>query len=539
LETQNQTSLEMVFSYAGIGIGRVSRSGRFLQVNAKLCELTGYKEPELLKLKFSDITHPDDVTLSQKWAQDLINQTQTSIVAEKRYVHKQGHVVWTKLSIVPVFDTQKNFVEFISIFEDMTERKHSEDLLRHQKEALEMMAKNLPLPEILARITLLVEEHAVGCRSCIFLVQNGQLVDGTAPTFPKSFTDAINGCEIGPDTGSCGASAFFQKRIIAVDVLTDPHFMNLHDLVKAHGIRSAWSTPVLNKDGKTIATFCMAWSTPKVPEQRDFELCDVATYLMGIAIEREETDKILREQQVRIMTSSKLAALGEMARGLAHEINNPLAIINVRADQLVLASDKNILTPKLSREISSSICQTTERISKIIRGLRAFARDGEQDPIREVSAQNVIDETLSFCRERFKSHAIDLRVEVDSKVRVRCRPIQLTQVLLNLLNNSHDAVENEIDKWVEVSISDQPDFVLISVMDSGPGIPEHLRDRIVEPFFTTKGVNKGTGLGLSISSSIVESHHGTLLLDSESKHTRFCVQLPKMKGAEIENSLGR
>jgi len=521
----DQSYFESIFLNTGIGILRATPEGRFLECNPKFCETVGYTQAELKQLSFFDITHPEDLKQSQAWTSRL-NSNQ-NIFGVKRYIHKQGHVIWARLSSTSVLDPSGKVQYFVSAVEDISEQKASEELLRHQSEVLELMAKNLPLNDTLARIVRLIEEQAPGALSTIYLIEEGRLKLGAAPSFPEEFLKAVNGAPIGPFAGSCGAAAYHAKPIISTHIESDPWWGEYREWIMSYGLKAAWSTPVISKDGKVIGTVSMCWKEPKEPTPRHFELASVATKLMGIAIERDQTERFLRENQMKMVTSSKLAALGEMASGLAHEINNPLAIISNGADLLISALEKAKADPPLIEATAKSILNTVERISKIIKGLRAFARDGEHDPIQETPVEPILMETLAICRERFRSNNIELRVRIAPEAKLHCQPIQISQVLLNLLNNSFDAVEFKKEKWVEVSVEDHEDNLLISVTDSGDGIPESVRSKITQPFFTTKPVNKGTGLGLSISSSIISSHGGTLQLDTNSKNTRFNIHLPK------------
>jgi signal transduction histidine kinase len=121
---------------------------------------------------------------------------------------------------------------------------------------------------------------------------------------------------------------------------------------------------------------------------------------------------------------------------------------------------------------------------------------------------------------------------MEKSLRIDCRPTEISQVLLNLLNNAVDAVQPLAEKWVELQVRSAGKDVEISVMDSGKGIPEKIRDKVGQPFFTTKVVGHGTGLGLSISRGIVEAHGGHLNLDTQCEHTRFVVTLPKAVARE-------
>jgi signal transduction histidine kinase len=110
---------------------------------------------------------------------------------------------------------------------------------------------------------------------------------------------------------------------------------------------------------------------------------------------------------------------------------------------------------------------------------------------------------------------------------VDCSATQITQVLINLVNNAHDAIKNLKEKWIEIAVNDSDHYVEISITDSGPGIPAGIKEKIMQPFFTTKAVGQGTGLGLSLSKSIIDSHKGFLLIDDNCPHTKFTILLPK------------
>jgi PAS domain S-box-containing protein len=252
---------------------------------------------------------------------------------------------------------------------------------------------------------------------------------------------------------------------------------------------------------------------------------------MGIFIDiskRKQMEQTLQAQQFKMMNSSRLSALGEMAGGVAHEINNPLAIILSYAESLKMSASRDMLTPDMVDKTTGKIKATVMRIAKIIQSLRTLSRDSEQDPFEFVTVRRMIEDTLEFCSQRFLDH--EIRLEVDNEIgdlSLYARPTQISQILLNLLNNAHDAVEKSQERWVRVSAQDVVDSIEISVTDSGPGIPLDIREKIFDPFFTTKGPNKGTGLGLSVSRSMIQSHGGTLRLNARSKQTQFVLTIPK------------
>jgi C4-dicarboxylate-specific signal transduction histidine kinase len=169
------------------------------------------------------------------------------------------------------------------------------------------------------------------------------------------------------------------------------------------------------------------------------------------------------------------------------------------------------------------------RIRGIVDALRTFARDADRDPMRPESVRKIIDDTLELCGKRFQQRAIAIDVvPIAEDLRVECRSVQISQILLNLLSNAYDAVETQERRRVRITVESDPGRVYIGVADSGPGIPYELRGRIMEPFFTTKGVGQGTGLGLSVSRGLAELHGGDLALDPSSQETRFVLALPRV-----------
>ncbi|CAN5505951.1 hypothetical protein BH10BDE1_BH10BDE1_12970 [soil metagenome] len=251
----------------------------------------------------------------------------------------------------------------------------------------------------------------------------------------------------------------------------------------------------------------------------------------AIGIGQDTTERRIAES--KMIQSSKMASLGEMSAGVSHEINNPLAIIQGSAFRAIQNLDDSTAPTALNRrdEVEGDlnrIIQNCDRIARIVRGLRAFSRSVEHEPFMPTALSSVVEDVMNLAYEKFINHKVRVHIELGECIMVDCRPVQLGQVLMNLLNNAYDAVsdchDDSRDVWLCASSNETN--VEISVEDSGRGVPAHIHDRILEPFFTTKDVGKGTGLGLSISKGIVESHGGRLWLDPSSKRTRFVIEIP-------------
>ncbi len=240
----------------------------------------------------------------------------------------------------------------------------------------------------------------------------------------------------------------------------------------------------------------------------------------------ELRSKEILTTQSQMVESTRLSALGEMASGIAHEINNPLMVILAKAESMKGKLTKGTFDKDAGIKDLTRIEDTGWRISRIVKSLRTIARDGKSDPFLPVQLPPIVEATLSICTERLKSMDVKLTTAEVPDVEILGREAQIGQVLINLLNNALYAATLTNEKWVNLEFFVQKGSIVISVTDSGCGIPADVQEKIFNPFFTTKPVGVGTGLGLSISRSIVESHHGRLLYTLHQGHTRFLVELP-------------
>jgi C4-dicarboxylate-specific signal transduction histidine kinase len=253
--------------------------------------------------------------------------------------------------------------------------------------------------------------------------------------------------------------------------------------------------------------------------------------------EAESRERELREKQAQLVQAAKLASLGELASGIAHELNNPLnniglflgnALDRLQADTLNVSD----LIPSVKRAL-----EQTDRAATIIRHLRAFARtaSAEHEP---VLIKEVVLSALSLVQEQLRLREIHVELDLSqTEATVLASRIQLEQVLLNLISNARDAVEAMATKQIRISSKLQGGQVEIRVSDTGAGIPVDIQPHIFDPFFTTKPVGEGTGLGLSISYGIIEDHEGRVSVEStEGGGTTFLIELPLMPVGAAETA---
>lgn len=241
------------------------------------------------------------------------------------------------------------------------------------------------------------------------------------------------------------------------------------------------------------------------------------------------TDRIEKEKQIRninmqLIQSAKLASLGEMSAAIAHEINNPLTIIK-SSIELIGGKYKNDQV-KIEAKIKS-ILKSCDRITKIINGLRKFSRSGEIAEFSVHKVEDLVSESISLMELKAKNNFTELLFETKSQAQIFCNEIEIQQVFVNIIGNAIDATKDSEHKWVKVNISENATEVWVDIIDSGAGIPDHIRTKIFDPFFTTKVIGEGTGLGLSISKGILDSHDAKIILMEQGENTCFQVRFKK------------
>jgi signal transduction histidine kinase len=240
-----------------------------------------------------------------------------------------------------------------------------------------------------------------------------------------------------------------------------------------------------------------------------------------LAMLRDVTED--REIQERLYLTDRLASVGEMAAGIAHELNNPLTGV-VALSQLLLESD----IPAEMREDLEAISKEGRRAATIVKNLLSFARSHVMS-IQTIDINAIIKEVLSLRAYEHKVNNIQVVTNLATDLpAIMADPFQMQQVFLNLVLNAEQAmIESQGKGVLTVSAEKQHDAIKITFADDGPGIPPEIMNRIFDPFFTTKDVGKGTGLGLSICYGIVTNQGGRIYAQNQrGKGATFVVELP-------------
>ncbi len=238
----------------------------------------------------------------------------------------------------------------------------------------------------------------------------------------------------------------------------------------------------------------------------------------------------IKNHEFMMAQTAQLSALGEMAASIAHEINNPLTVIKMASTKMQREFSKGMYNPEKINASLDFIVEAINRLAKIVRGLKNSSRMSNDDPFQAVDCRYLLDDLLALSQFRIESKDVDFEVEMSQdECRVECRPHQINQILINLVNNAVDALENHSQKKIRVFYEINDDVVKFIVEDNGPGVSLDKQSMIFQSLFTTKTVGKGTGLGLSLAKRLAEENNGSLVLDQRADVTRFILTLPRQK----------
>lgn len=273
-----------------------------------------------------------------------------------------------------------------------------------------------------------------------------------------------------------------------------------------------------------------------------YQDCDGALVFARDITDRKRLEHAKNEVEAQLRQQQKLEAIGTLAGGVAHEINNPInGIMNYAQLIQDISENDEVIT-----SYTGEIIRETERVAIIVKNLLQFSRQEKQSH-SYACIYDIINQTISLIKTVVKRDQISLVVDLDDDLPdIKCRSQQIQQVLMNLMTNARDALNEKYpdyneDKIIRLTCSqyeaDGRRWMKIVVEDHGNGIPDQMRDKIFEPFFSTKPKEIGTGLGLSISFGIVKDHHGKITIDSkEGFYTKFILDLPVDNGWDLKES---
>lgn len=483
-----EEKFRLSFDHAPIGMTLVGVDGRWLQVNRAFCDIVGYTADELLAMSYRDITHPEDVGEDGAVLAQLIRGEIQRYELPKRYVRKGGAVVEAMLHVAAVRGDDGAPLHIISQVMDVTAQRQAERALRETERRANMLARQVPVG--------IYETDLTG--ACTFVNERWCQLTGYSPE------------QVVGQPWDMVAHPEDREKLYG-------EWFASQQQGREFGVEFRYRAA----DGRTIWVYCTAVA------MRD-DTGTVTGYL-GTVLDVSER----KQAQAQLLFNDRMASVGTLASGVAHEINNPLAYVTANLDLIVeevraLAANLPADRVREIEELAGEGRQGAEKVRRIVRALKTFARADEEQRVR-LDVHSVLDLSVSMVSTELRRRARVVR-DYQWVPAVEADEARLGQVFINLLLNAAQALpEGSPEKHTIriVTRTNPAGRVFVEVHDSGVGIaPEH-REQIFDPFFTTRPVGRGIGLGLSICHGIVSALGGEITVASEpGRGATFIVSLP-------------
>jgi len=478
-----------VFEQAAVGFVHTDLEGNFLDVNQKFCEIIGYSREEMLARNFRDITHPEDLEKDLAFYNKTLAGELRTYAIEKRYICKDNSVVWVNVSVSLVRDGNKNPKNCIGVVEEISQRK------KYEKRVADL-AK---FPEQNPHPVLRIQRDG-----------NIQYANHAGKVLLKKWNSQV-GEQAPLDLSTYLNNAF------------NTQLTQIMELGYEGKVFSLTFVPVVPSDYANVFG-------RDITEARKLQDQEKRLIAQAVAadMERRKASELRRAYeklqilQTQLLTAEKLSGVGQLAAGVAHELNSPLAGLL----SLLRTYQKRSQENPDDLDLVTSMLEAAKHMAKIVGDLTSFARESKGE-LEELDLNTVIDATLSFAGYHLNKNQIELKKDLcENLKKIQADKSQMQQVLLNLITNARDAMPTGGVFTISTS-NDEDGMVSLKCSDTGAGIPDEDISKIFDPFFTTKDQGKGVGLGLSISHGIIENHKGKIKVHTEKDYgTTFNVLLP-------------
>ncbi len=479
------------FERSRVGMATSSPDKGWMMVNDALCEMMGYSREELLKMTWPEITYPEDLAKDLELFEQLISGKIDSYTLDKRFVHKNGSLIYTQLSVRTIFEDNGKVDFFAALVLDIGQRIKAEEKLRASESRFRDMVNTI----------------------------DGIVWEADARTFQFTYTSDQVVRMIGYNKEEWKLPGFWVDHLHPEDKdWASAYCASCTGRVENHDFEYRFIT----KDGQTIWLRDLVTVVAETVDGKE-----QPKWLRGIMIDvtaRKQAEAYQQQLEEQLRQSQKMEALGTLSGGIAHDFNNMLGIILGNAELLEVTLAGNTKADKYIHALITA----GQRAANLVQQILTFSRM-TPEKLKPTDISEVVKEAVIMLRETISSN-IDIRLEIDDVGSpIMANENQLHQIVVNLFTNAVQALDGQkgVIKVHLKSQSEQPDSVCLSVSDTGKGIAKEDLQKIFDPFFTTKKMGEGTGLGLAVLHGIVKSHGGEITVESEpDKGTTFLIYFP-------------
>lgn len=322
------------------------------------------------------------------------------------------------------------------------------------------------------------------------------------------------------------------------DLRSNPQYLQNPFVLTTPSIRFYAGTALVNKAGYNLGTLCVLDYFPRrLTEAQENALKALGRQVIALLESKLARDRLKKdfyelqrlskqslEQQVRMLHTARITSIGEMANGVAHEVNNPLSVI----DHAIEKMNRHHAYDEASIHM---IQKAIHRITKIIRGLRDLAQDGNNSPMELLPLESLLYDTVDLYSSRSKEEGIHFHLSSDPSHFIEARDCQIKQILINLVQNAFLSVSEAEEKWISLTSLAVGEDIILSVSHSGEPIPEEERERIFDPFYLSLNSSRSTGLSLAISQRLAGENGGELSLHESPRPVTFVLKFKRVNPA--------
>jgi PAS domain S-box-containing protein len=481
----SQDKFRSFIEHAPDGVFIMDKNGQYLEMNNAVCSITGYSKEELLEKTLSQLITESSKEQLDSFLQKFLNIGTAN--TELTFRSKNGKIRWCTLDGVKIGENQ-----YLCFSKDITLQKAAADALMKSEEKYRTLLNASP-------------------EGIIIVDTKGIITDVS---------------EIGLELyGSESKKELVGKHLLRfLPQGLKSKFRELYTKTLEDGLVQSAELKLTNKNN---VPYIAEISTTLIQGN-----CGEMIAFMIVIHDVTHRKKLERQ----MIHNDRMSTLGEMATGIAHEINQPLNTLSILFDNMLLAASKEDSLPKSYLEKKTAkIYENIFRIKNIIDHVRVFSRSQEDTIFSSFDVRESINNAVSMISEQFRHKLIELKIDIKNKLSPAFgNTYQFEQVILNLLINSKDALEEyeerigmPIEKAIEINVCQSANYLTIEVKDNGSGIKPEDLERIMLPFYTTKEAGKGTGLGLSITFGIIKEMKGEIIFQIElNKGTKVVIKLP-------------